>query len=110
MFHTMINAVISRGGGSTKQLGLSQEAQAGGLDADKDATVSDLERITNAIIQRRLQKIEGLRVHLRRSLMLCWSGSAAVMNVDSAEGVGESIHSPITRLNAQQSLLMGRCL
>jgi hypothetical protein len=109
MFHTMVNAVISRGGPSTKRLGLVQKDQRDGLKADKDATLTDLERITNAIIKRRLQKIDGLRVHLRRSLMLCWSGSGAVVSVDSAEGVGESMRSPITRLNAQQSLLMGRC-
>jgi hypothetical protein len=110
MFHTMVSAVMPRAAGSTKRVGLFQEDPADARGADKDATVSDLERITSAIIQRRLKKIEGLRMHLRRSLMLCWSGSVAVMNVDSAEGVGESMRSPITRLNAQQSLLMGRCL
>jgi hypothetical protein len=108
MFHTMLDAVMPRGGPSMKRLGLVQKDQADGLGADKDATLTDLERITNAIIQRRLQKIEGLRVHLRRSLMVCWSVSGAVVSVDSAEGMGESMRSPITRLNAQQSVLMGR--
>jgi hypothetical protein len=107
MFRTMANAVIHRDQGLKKML-IQDAAVDMGLPGG--AKLDDIERVTSTIIRRRLQKVEGLRLYLRRSRLACWpSAAGSVVSLDAIAEGSEAMRSPVTRLNAQQSVLMGRC-
>jgi hypothetical protein len=107
MFRTMANAVMQCDKDSKKKL--AQDAPVD-MEPMGGATLDDIDRVTSTIIQRRLQKVEGLRLYLRRSRLACWpSAAGSVMSLDATAEGSEAMRSPITRLNAQQSLLMGTC-
>jgi predicted naringenin-chalcone synthase len=79
------------------------------VDVISEKTVAEL---IGAVVDRRLTKIEGLRSYLRRSvsrllLMGCASGPPAVHDANDADVAGESMRSPITRLDAMQLVLVG---
>lgn len=102
MFGTAVRAIIARA---------SSIYPEGAEDSETDAIdLSKLTTITDAIIRRRRNKIEGLRGQLRRSLAGCLccplvQTPKVVMDFDDTS---EALTSPVTRLNLQQSLLMGK--
>jgi hypothetical protein len=110
MFQTMANAVMRTNASVKSTTGWLTE-DGGDVGPAGGATLDDTERITRTIIQRRLQKLEGLRLYLRRSQWTCCPHAAgSVMSLDATAEGSEAMRSPVTRLNAQQSVLMGRCL
>jgi hypothetical protein len=81
---------------------------------EKTPEPDDVGAVTEAVIQRRLAKIDGLRAHLRRSVSSCFGlmprvlASRAVVVVSSKDDeLSQSLRSPVTKLNTPQKLLMG---
>jgi hypothetical protein len=81
---------------------------------DKEPEPDEVGTVTDAVIQRRLAKIDGLRAHLRRSVSSCFGlmptvlASRAVAVVSSEDGeLSQFVRSPVTKLKAPQRLLMG---
>jgi hypothetical protein len=67
-----------------------------------------LKEVIDAIVTRRLRKLEGLRAYLRRFLgSHGTSTSSTAFRVASTDTSGETLRSPVTRLSAQQSFLIG---
>lgn len=102
MYRIMVMAIASRGVSTPR--GSSRAVTD--LDLQAETNIDEVRRICQAIIQRRLRKIEGLRTHLKRSLVRVGRTQSDVMSIDATKGASEELQSPITRLNAQQSLLM----
>jgi hypothetical protein len=104
MFGTAVRAIIARA---------SSIYPEGAEDSETDAIdLSKLTAITDAIIRRRRNKIEGLRAQLRRSLARCLCCSLVQVQTPKVvmdfDYTSEALTSPVTRLNLQQSLLMGK--
>jgi hypothetical protein len=105
MFGTAIRAIIARASSIYPEQTEDNETDA--------VDLGQLTAITDSIIRRRRNKIEGLRAQLRRSggglagclcFPLVHTPQVVMMEGDDAS---EALRSPVTRLNLQQSLLMG---
>lgn len=72
-----------------------------------DGDVRSLREITDAIVGRRLRKLEGLRAYLRRFVVGCGRPKGGEVHAEDVEGGGESFRSPVSRLDSQQTLLIG---
>jgi hypothetical protein len=96
MFWTAMSAILHRD--------MTVDLQTASDDTDERS----LPEITSIIIGRRLQKLNGLRAHLRRSCLGLGAASAskAMVFADMAEGTS-TIDSPAAGLNAQQTFVMG---
>jgi hypothetical protein len=104
MYQTVVSAVLLRTG--TKRI---EEATP-----EQRPEPDEVGAVTDAVIGRRLAKIEGLRAHLRRSVSSCFGlmprvlASRAVAVVSSEDGeLSQFVRSPVTKLKAPQRLLMG---
>jgi hypothetical protein len=73
-----------------------------------DGDERSLEQITEAIVGRRLRKLEGLRAYLRRFVVGCGRSKGGEVHAEDVEGGGESFRSPVSRLDSQQTFLIGK--
>jgi hypothetical protein len=109
MFRTLVGAIISRNANRTGVTNIFRDRSGEGLDKGQDRGPEEIQQITDTIVRKRLNKIEGLRAQIRRSLAtMCWLSTPVVMSFDMTEESSEALRSPITRLNGQQSILIGR--
>lgn len=99
MFRTAVSAI------------LSNEDSLHSKDPGKGFSEKDVKDTIQAIIARRLRKIECLQAHLRRSMLTrlpAISAGASTKVVYSEEGVeSDTWRAPVTRLSTQQALVMG---
>lgn len=89
---------------------LHRELTTGLQTASDDTDERPLSEITGLLILRRLQKLDALRVQLRRSF-LCFGyvlSSKALVYADTDAAVGSTLHTSVTRLDGDQALLMGK--
>lgn len=98
MFRTAVSAI------------LSNEDALHSKDPGKGFSEKDVKDTIQAIIARRLRKIESLQAHLRRSMLtrlpaISAGASTKVVHSDGEES--DTWRAPVTRLSTQQALVMG---
>jgi DNA topoisomerase IB len=109
MFRTFVGAVLRTGRGKKKgKKGKRSSVVDEGASYDGDGR--PLQEVLEAIITRRLRKLEGLRAYLRSHMKAfrLSGGTRSAFYVASTTDTASTLRSPVTRLNTQQSFLVGR--
>lgn len=97
MFQTFISVVLQKRKPLTSQGSYKDDGRP-------------LNEVIDAIITRRLRKLEGLRAYLRRFLVSygAQTNASTAFYVASTESPSDTLRSPVTRLSTQQSFLIGK--
>jgi hypothetical protein len=107
MYRTVVSAICSAILLKTGAKGIEEATP------EKTPEADEVRAVTEAVIQRRLAKIDGLRAHLRRSASSCFGLMPRVLAyragvvLSEDEGLSQFVRSPVTKLKAPQKLLMG---
>jgi hypothetical protein len=110
MFGTFVGAVLRTGRSKKKGKKGKRSSVVEEEGASYDGDGRPLEEVLEAIITRRLRKLEGLRAYLRNHMKAfrLSGGSRGAFYVASTTDTASTLRSPVTRLSMQQSFLVGR--
>lgn len=96
MFQTFISVVLQKRKSLTSQGSYEDDGRP-------------LNEVIDAIITRRLRKLEGLRAYLRHFLSYgAQTNASTAFYVASTESPSDTLRSPVTRLSTQQNFLIGK--
>jgi hypothetical protein len=110
MFRTFVGAVLRTGRDKKKGKKGKRASVVEEEGASYDGDGRPLEEVLEAVITRRLRKLEGLRAYLRNHMKAfrLSGGTRSAFYVASSTDTASTLRSPVTRLNTQQSFLVGR--